>query len=97
MAWAFIQDAGQVTLEDYDRVAAEIGDDPPEGLILHVVGRRGDSFRIIDVWESEDAYMRFRDERLGPTVEKVLGPEAMAQGPPPIEPLDVHHMIRGSQ
>ncbi len=95
MAWAYVQDNSQLTLEQYDRVAAEIGDDPPEGLISHVAGAHGGGLRIIDVWESEEAFTRFRDSRLRSAVEKVIGSEGMAEGPPPIDPLPVHHMIRG--
>ena len=39
--------------------------------------------------------MRFRDARLRPAIEKVLGPGAMAQGPPPFEPTEVHNIMRG--
>jgi hypothetical protein len=94
MAWAYVQD-NSATLEQYDQVAAELGGDAPEGLILHVAGAYGDGFRVIDVWESEEAYIRFRDSLLRPAVEKIIGPEGMAQGPPPIDPLPVHNMVRG--
>ncbi len=95
MAWAYVQDnAG--TGEQYDQIAAEIGDDAPEGLIVHVAGMHGDSIRIIDVWESEEAFSKFRDSRLSSAVEKVLGPDAMAQGPPPIDALQVRNIVRGS-
>jgi hypothetical protein len=56
----------------------------------------GDGIRIIDVWESEDAFMKFRDSRLGAAVGKVLGPDALAQGPPPIDALEVRNIVRGS-
>ncbi len=49
MAWALVQDNAEVTLEQYDRVAAEIGDDPADGLIVHVAGPHGGGVRIIDV------------------------------------------------
>jgi hypothetical protein len=96
VAWAYVQDAEGFTLDDYDRVTAELGDDPPEGLIVHVAGEHGGKVRIIDVWESQDAFLRFQEERLGPAIAKVMGPDAMAQGPPPTEPLEVHNMMRGS-
>ena len=55
--------------------------DPPAGVIFHTAGFTGTGlFRIFDVWESEDAWQRFRDERLMPAVQ------AVAQGaPPPVE------------
>ena len=50
--------------------------------------------RVIDVWESQDAYQRFREEQLVPAMEAAM-PGAMAQGPPPgMEPLELHNLIR---
>ncbi len=66
----------------------------PQGLILHAVGARGNGMRVIDVWESQDAYQRFREEQLVPAMEAAM-PGAMAQGPPPgMEPLELHNLIR---
>ncbi len=47
------------------------------------------------MWESEEAYNRFRNSRLRSAVEKVIGPAGMAEGPPPYEGLSVHHIIQG--
>lgn len=96
MAWAYVQDNPNVTLDQYDQVSAELAGDPPEGMILHVAGAKGGGFRVIDVWESEEAYMKFRDGRLRAAVEKVMGQEGMAQGPPPIDAMPVHNMVRGT-
>ena len=57
------------TTEQYDEVnkKMDIENDPPAGLIVHTcadVG--GGNLKIIDVWESEDAYRKFSDDRLGP-------------------------------
>ena len=95
MAWAYVQDNSDMTLDQYDKVAAELQDDPPEGLILHTAGSQAGGVRIIDVWESEDAYMRFRDGRLRSAVEKVIGPEGMAEGPPQIDAMSVHNVVHG--
>ena len=96
MAWAYVQDNSGMDPGMYDKVAAELGDDPPEGLIVHTAGPHGDGMRIIDVWESEGAYMKFRDGPLTSAVQKVIGPDGMAQGPPPIDPMPVHNIVRGS-
>ncbi len=97
MAWAYVQDVDDGTLADYDRVSEELqkrsGDTPPQGLILHAVRALGNGMRIIDVWESEDAYQRFREEQLVPAMEAAM-PGAMAQGPPRMEPLELHNLIR---
>jgi hypothetical protein len=66
------------TLEQYEAVNAELDsrNNPPEGLILHTGGQVGDGMRVIDVWESQDAYERFMNERLLPTIERVAGEDS---------------------
>lgn len=54
----------------YEDIAAEVGDRAPDGLIVHVAGRTDEGFRIIDVWETEEAFLRFEQERLGPVVNR---------------------------
>ena len=34
---------------------------PVEGLLIHVAGEGPNGFRVVDVWESEDAVRRFSD------------------------------------
>jgi hypothetical protein len=43
---------------------------PVEGLLVHVAGQGDSGFRVVDVWESEDAWRRF-GERLAPVLEEV--------------------------
>ena len=43
---------------------------PVEGLLLHVAGESPDGFRVVDVWQSEDACNRF-GEALGPILREV--------------------------
>jgi hypothetical protein len=73
---------------------AAVDTDPPEGLIAHTAARtEGGGVRIVDVWESAEAYQRFRDERLMPAVRDVVG-DAGA-GPPEQEFAEVDHLVRG--
>lgn len=44
------------TWEDYHLVRRAIGEASPAGLLLHAAGATDDGFRLIDVWESEDAW-----------------------------------------
>lgn len=69
---------------NYDAIAERLNveGDPPGGLIIHTAGFGGSVFRIFDVWESEAHWARFRDERLMPVVEQVIG-EASGPAPPP--------------
>jgi hypothetical protein len=43
---------------------------PVEGLLLHVAGETATGFRIIDVWQSEEAFRRF-GEALTPIMAKL--------------------------
>jgi hypothetical protein len=43
---------------------------PVEGLLLHVAGQGESGFRVVDVWESEDAARRF-GEKLIPVLQEV--------------------------
>lgn len=93
MAMVLIQDLDQSTLEQYDQVNEKLGvdDDPPAGLLIHTASERGGGVRIVDVWESEDAWQRFREERLMPAVIEVFGEQA---GPPQQETHETHHVIK---
>jgi hypothetical protein len=43
---------------------------PVEGLLVHIAGQSEDGFRVVDVWESEDACRRF-GEQLMPILQEV--------------------------
>lgn len=47
---------------------------PVKGLVAHIAGDTGNGFRVVDVWESEEAFLRF-GEALAP-VMKAIGIEA---------------------
>ena len=96
MAWGYVQTAEGVDLEAYDAVAAEIGDETPTGAIIHAAGLYEGRLRVMEVWESEEAYRRFRDERLAPALQKVMGPDAFnSDWPPPgLEPMEVYNLLQ---
>jgi hypothetical protein len=43
---------------------------PVEGLLVHTAGQGESGFRVVDVWESEDAFRRF-GESLIPILQEV--------------------------
>ena len=43
---------------------------PVEGILVHIAGQGEHGFRVVDVWESEDAARRFGDQ-LMPILEEV--------------------------
>ena len=43
---------------------------PVEGLLVHVAGEGENGFRVVDVWESEEAFRRF-GETLMPVLQEI--------------------------
>lgn len=43
---------------------------PVEGLLVHAAGEGENGFRVVDVWESEEAFGRF-GEKLMPILEEI--------------------------
>jgi hypothetical protein len=80
----------------YDGVnaAMDIENDPPGGLIFHWAGEVDGKWTITDVWETRDAYDRFRDERLFPAIQKVSGMDPAAGPQPTITEFAVHNYVK---
>ena len=81
----------------YRQVKAEIGEEEPKGLVLHLVVKSERGLRHIGVWESREDWERFRDERVQPAVGKVLAGAGFSQLPPrPVEQeLEVVDVMTG--
>lgn len=83
------------TQEQYDQVTARLTDGgaltsltdwPGGGILFHAAGPTDDGFRVIDVWESEEAFQRF-GEVIGPVLQEVGFP-----GEPRLFPL--HNFVK---
>lgn len=93
MAFAVIQefpiDGDNRTTANYDRVQEALGtrDDPPAGGLVHTAGfdEEAGVFRVFDVWESEEAWQAFSNDRLMPVVQPL-----MEQGGRPPETRSYH-------
>ena len=80
MAFAVIQefpiDGDNRTTANYDRVQEALGtrDDPPAGGLVHTAGfdEEAGVFRVFDVWESEEAWQAFFNDRLMPVVQPLV-------------------------
>lgn len=92
MAVVLVHQGPTVTRERYDEIVKKLAgksrletaaDWPVEGLLVHAVGNGEDGFRVVDVWESEDAVAKF-GEVLRPILEEVG-----ITDPPEIYPADV--------
>jgi hypothetical protein len=82
MPFVYVQENTTIDEETYSKVNDAMGvhDSPPEGLIIHTASKVDSGLTFVDVWESEEALNRFRDERLMPAVREVVGEP---QGPEP--------------
>jgi hypothetical protein len=69
-------EASLPSLVGKDRVEA-LSDFPVEGQLAHIAGQGQNGFRVVDVWESEEAFQR-AGERLAP-VMKDLGIDAQPE------------------
>ena len=95
MTFAAVQDIKGGDWETYEKIVAEVGvdGDAPAGLIVHVAGQVDGGTRIIDVWESEQAYEEFVSTRLRPASARVLGDGERPASPPP-QVMQVKHLLR---
>jgi hypothetical protein len=57
MTYAVVEDVA-ASWETYERFAVDLERSRPDGLILHAAGRTDEGVRVIEVWESEEAWRR---------------------------------------
>ena len=65
-------------------------------MIVHTAIDAGENgIRIVDVWESTDAFESFRDSRLLPAIQAVAEEQGGVpmEGPPTYEFTEVHHLV----
>jgi hypothetical protein len=96
MTYAFTQDV-PIDAAFYKRIIDGLGDTPPEGLIVHIAAERPEGgLRYLDVWESEQDWDRFTEERLHPVVHPLLAEIFGNDLPPEPEqhPMHVLHVWR---
>ena len=93
MAIAFVQDVEGGNQELYDKIQEKLGarENPPPGLIIHTAGPTATGWRVVDVWESEEALQKFRDGRLMPAIREAVGE---LPSPPKIEINPVYDLIQ---
>jgi hypothetical protein len=93
MTWVQIQHAAQATWDDHEKVGALIGEEKPDGLILRAAGEVDGRWKAVSIWESQEAFERFAEERILPAVREALGEETAAAGPPPTEWFEAKHVM----
>ena len=89
MPVAMMVDNPEGSQEAYDQIREQVGLDRPAGGVLHLAGPSPNGgWRVIEVFDSEDAAKRFVKERLAPAFQAIGAPP-----PPPPEFWPVHHYI----
>ncbi len=95
MPIVMVHDSPGATQEQYEQVGARLtggrglnslSDWPTEGILSHTAGPTADGWRVIDVWESEEAFQRFGDV-IGPVLQEIDYP-----GQPQI--FAVHNFVK---
>ncbi len=76
----------------YEEVSAKTlpDDQLPEGCRLHIAGPMDGGWRVITVWDSEEQFQQFRNEKLIPTIQEVGREDVLA---PKIEAKPVHKLV----
>ena len=84
-------DLPDFTQKNYDDTLAELksnGGWPPkkeEGLLSHISFQKGDNWCVVDVWESQEQFMAFGQNRLFP----IFGKLGLNPAPPQVFPLHI--------
>jgi hypothetical protein len=73
MAVAMLLEWPGQTQDQYEQLMKLVGleANPPEGGLFHVAGPMEGGWRVVDIWESEEAFERFAEARLKPAVKQV--------------------------
>ena len=76
------------------RLMQELGvqDAPAAGVLARFAGPTDSGYRIITVWESEEAFRSFQRERLLPTLER-MGIDTTGAASSRVYPLDSYRII----
>src|SRR5690242_687517 len=88
-----------VSLEMLDEVTEEMGADenPPDGILFHTHFEQDGRVRVVDVWESQEAFETFQQARLLPAMQAVAQRHGIDEPPPQPESsiTAVHRVVRG--
>ncbi len=70
MAVALLLEFPGATQEQFGQVAEKVGSKSPPGLLYHVEGSIEGGWRVVDVWESQEAVDTFFQETLGQVLQE---------------------------
>jgi hypothetical protein len=81
-------EVGGFTEAHYEAVLVQVGEEPPEGCLVHIAGATDSGWRVIEVWDTEESQRRFHESRLNPAFD-AAGTQRV--GPPTFFP--VHNVL----
>jgi heme-degrading monooxygenase HmoA len=84
MAVGMLLQSGEFNQELYDSVMEHLEwdeKDLPEGFVSHYAGPTKNGWLVFDVWESQEDFERFLEQRLGQAINAATGGQ-----PPSLEP-----------
>jgi hypothetical protein len=92
MAVVIVNEMEGGTQEIYDEVNPKVmeGGKLPDGCQLHIASPMENGWRVITVWDSEDVFQKFRDEKLIPALKEAGEGQRIA---PQITAQPVHNLI----
>ena len=72
MAIGLLFNGSGVTQAQYEQVRNEVapGNRPPAGLLYHAAGPIPNGWRVIEIWESQEAADRFFRDKLGAALQR---------------------------
>jgi hypothetical protein len=89
-----------VSREDVEALSNDMNarENPPAGLIAHVVTDTANGIHAVDIWESAADFQRFAQEQLMPSIKKVSQERGLQLPDPPPEPkiTEAYDLIRVS-
>ena len=92
MAVVIVNEIEGGSQEMYDSVNPKVmeGGKLPDGCQLHIAGPYDKGWRVITVWDSEDQFQQFREEKLVPALKEAGEGDRIA---PNISAEPVHNLI----
>jgi hypothetical protein len=87
--YAFVQDIA-ASWHQYEQVAGQLIVTDALGLIVHVAGATDDGIRIVEIWESESTWARFRDETQAATIAQLT---ALSRVEPSLRAVHGTHVV----
>ena len=86
---AGVQIYDDVTEKMFGHASPMREDEAPEGLMVHSAGQGEQGYYVYDIWESQEAFERFMEEKLGPALGEIMGGPPPEGGAPQYFPIDV--------